>query len=147
VIQIEHSAVIRRQPEEVFGFMTDIANLPRWQTGAVKSEMLSEPPLVTGSRFSETVRVGPWKLETQCVVTELKRSEVFAFEAMSRPIDYAGSFRLSDEAGKTRVSLHAVAQLKGVWRLLQPLLASDLRKESRVELENLRHVLEDSDNA
>ena len=147
MIQIEHSTLIHRQPEEVFGFIADIGNLPLWQAGTVKSEMITEAPLVTGSRFRETVRVGPWKLETQCVVTELKRSEVFAFEAMSRPIDYAGSFRLSDEAGKTRVSLRAVAQLKGGWRLLQPLLASDLRKESRVELENLRRVLEDGDNA
>ena len=143
MIRIEHSTTIQKRPGDVFGFMADVGNLPRWQSGTVKSELVTEPPLAAGSRFTETVKVGPWKLNTQCVVTELKPAEVFAFEAMSRPLDYAGSFRLSDEAGATRVSLRAVAQMKGVWRLLEPLLAGDLRKESLAELENLRRILED----
>jgi hypothetical protein len=37
--------------------------------------------------------------------------------------------------------------MKGVWRLLEPLLAGDLRKESRAELENLRRILEDGHEA
>jgi uncharacterized protein YndB with AHSA1/START domain len=142
MIRIEHSTLIERPPSEVFGYISDVSNLPRWQAGTVKSEMITEPPLVTGSRFEETVRVGPWKLQTHCVVSELRANEVFAFEAMSRPLDYAGSFRFTAEAGGTRVALHAVAQMKGIWRLLEPLLASDLRKESRTQLENLRRVLE-----
>lgn len=142
MIRIEHSTVIEKKPAEVFGFISDISNLPRWQAGTVKSELVGDSPLATGSRFREVVRVGPLKLNTECVVTELKDSEVFAFEAMSRPLDYAGSFRFTTEPSGTRVSLRAVAQMKGVWRLLEPLLASDLRKESRVELENLRRVLE-----
>jgi uncharacterized protein YndB with AHSA1/START domain len=142
MIRIEQGTVIERPPEDVFRYIADVGNLPKWQTGTVKSELLSEPPLVQGSRFQEVVRVGPFKLQTRCVITELKLNEVFAFEAMSRPIDYAGSFRLAGEAGSTRVSLRAVAQMKGPWRLLEPLLAGDLRQESRVELENLRRVLE-----
>ncbi|HEU0075137.1 MAG TPA: SRPBCC family protein [Dehalococcoidia bacterium] len=142
MIRIEQSTVIRKKPAEVFGFISDISNLPRWQAGAIKSEMVGDSPLATGSRFREVVRVGPLKLDTECVVTELRDSEVFAFEAMSSPIDYAGSFRFTQEADGTRVSLRAVAQMKGVWRLLEPLLAGDLHKESRVELENLRRVLE-----
>jgi hypothetical protein len=62
---------------------------------------------------------------------------------MSRPIDYAGSFRLSETAEGTRVHLRAVVQLKGMWRLMEPVLGGDVRKESRVELENLRRLLEE----
>jgi len=142
MIQIEHSTLIGKKPQDVFAFMADVSNLPKWQAGTVKSELVTGGPLAQGSRFDETVRVGPWKLLTHCVVTELRSNEVFAFEAMSKPIDYAGSFRFAGESGGTRVSLRAVVQMKGPWRLLQPLLAGDLRKESRVELETLRRILE-----
>ena len=145
MIRIEQSTTIQKEPREVFDFLANVANLPKWQAGTVKSELITAPPLATGSRFIEVVRLGPWKLDTTCVVTELKMPEVFAFEAMSKPIDYAGSFRLSPEAGGTRVSLRAVAHLKGLWRLMEPVLAGDLRKESRTELENLRRLIEEGE--
>jgi hypothetical protein len=143
MIRVDHSTMIKRPPQEVFGFLADVTNIPRWQAGTVKSELVSEPPLATGSRFREVVRLGPWQLDTTCVVTELRAPEVFAFEAMSRPIDYAGSFRLSETARGTRVHLRAVVQLKGMWRLMEPVLGGDVRKESRIELENLRRLLEE----
>lgn len=142
MIQIEHSTTIQKAPEEVFRFLADVSNLPKWQSGTVKSELISEPPLAAGSQFREVVLVGPLRLNTICSITELKAPEAFAFEAISRPIDYAGSFRLSVESGGTRVSLRAVAQLKGLWRLMEPVLAGELRKESRAELDKLRRLLE-----
>jgi uncharacterized protein YndB with AHSA1/START domain len=142
MIRIEHELVIERPRREVFEFLADVDNLPQWQSGAVQSQLLTDLPLRAGSRFSETVRMGPLTVHTTCVVTELEPDKTFAFEAMSRPLDYAGSFRLSDVEGSTRLTMHAVAHLKGFWRLLEPLLGSDLRKEARSELEALQRILQ-----
>ena len=142
MIRIEQEVLIERTPAEVYAFMADVGNLTRWQSGAIQAELISDPPLREGSRFSEVVRVGPWKVRTQCQVTDLQPAAVFAFEAMSKPIDYAGSFRFRAEADGTRLSLRAVVQLKGFWRLVGPLLAGDLKKEAKAELETIRRILQ-----
>jgi carbon monoxide dehydrogenase subunit G len=35
-VRLEHTLVVARPPEEVFAFLADPDNLPRWQTGVVE---------------------------------------------------------------------------------------------------------------
>ena len=58
------------------------------------------------------------------------------------PLDYEGSFNLQPVAGGTRLTLTGSARLKGLWRLLQPLLAGDLRRETHTELETIKRLME-----
>jgi hypothetical protein len=96
-----------------------------------------------GYQFEETAKVAFWKLHTVCTVTDVKTNERFAFTAKSDgPIDYEGHFDLQPVAGGTRLSVNGTARLKGLWRLLQPVLAGDLRKETRTEMETIRRLVE-----
>ena len=148
MIRIESSVQISRPRDQVFGFLTDLDNLPKWQTGVIQSKRLTDGPVRAGFRFAETAKVGPWKLDTVCTVTDLKPAERFAFEARSSgPLDYEGSFDLQPMAGGTRLSVNGSARLKGLWRLLQPLLAGDLHKETRRELETIRRLMEEGISA
>ena len=143
MIRIERSVQIDRPRGEVFAFLTDIESLPQWQTGVVHSGRLTEGDVRPGFRFEETVKVALWKLYTVCSVTDVKGNERFAFEARSSgPIDYDGAFELQPVAGGTRLTLEGSVRLKGLWRLLQPLLAGDLRKETRQELDTMKRLLE-----
>jgi carbon monoxide dehydrogenase subunit G len=143
MIRIEESIQVRQPRDRVFEFLTDLDNLAKWQTGVVQSKPLSQGPVRVGYQFEETAKVGPWKLHNVCTVTDLKANERFAFEAKSSgPLDYEGSFNLQPVAGGTRLTLSGSARLKGLWRLLQPVLAGDLRKETRTEMETIRRLLE-----
>jgi uncharacterized protein YndB with AHSA1/START domain len=143
MIRIETSTQIDRPRDEVFDFLTDIDNLPKWQTGVIQSKRQSEGPVRVGFQFEEAAKVGPWKLHTVCTVTELKPNQRFAFVAKSSgPLDYEGYFDLQPVAGGTRLTLSGGARLKRLWRLLQPVLAGDLRKESRTELATMKLLLE-----
>lgn len=143
MIRIEASTQISRPRDQVFEYLTAFENLPQWQTGVIESKTLSDGPVRVGYQFEETAKVGPWKLKNVCTVTDVKTNERFAFEAKSSgPLDYEGSFSLQPVAGGTRLTLNGSAQLKGLWRLLQPILAGDLRKESRQELETLKRLLD-----
>jgi uncharacterized protein YndB with AHSA1/START domain len=143
MIQFETSTQISQPRGRVFEFLTDLDNLPKWQSGVVQSRRLSQGQVRTGFQFEETAKVGPWRLHTVCTVTDIKPNERFAFEAKSDgPLDYDGRFELQPVAGGTRVTLSGNARLKGLWRLLQPLLAADLRRETRSELMTLKQLLE-----
>jgi uncharacterized protein YndB with AHSA1/START domain len=143
MIQFETSTQISQPRGIVFEFLTDLDNLPKWQSGVVQSRRLSQGLVRPGFQFEETAKVGPWRLHTVCTVTDIKPNERFAFEAKSDgPLDYDGRFELQPVAGGTRVTLSGDARLKGLWRLLQPLLAADLRKETRSELATIKQLLE-----
>ena len=143
MIHIESSTQVNQARDRVFDFLTDIDNLSKWQTGVIQSKRLTEGPVRVGFQFEETARIGPWKLHTICTVTDMKANERFAFEAKSNgPLDYDGRFNLQPVAGGTRLTLNGTARLKGLWRLLQPLLSGDLRKETRSELATMKRLLE-----
>jgi uncharacterized protein YndB with AHSA1/START domain len=143
VIRIDISTQINRPRDEVFEFLTSVENLPKWQSGVVQSKAISDGPARVGFQYEETAKVAFWKLHTVCTVTDIKTNERFAFVAKSDgPIDYEGRFDLQPVAGGTRLSLTGSARLKGLWRLLQPVLAGDLRKETRTELETIRRLVE-----
>jgi carbon monoxide dehydrogenase subunit G len=142
-VRIEESVQVERNREEVFQFLTDLDNLPKWQTGVIQSERISDGPVRVGFQFAETAKVGPLKLHNICTVTDLRPNLRFSFQAKSSgPLDFEGSFELQPLSGGTRLTVMASAHLKGLWRLLQPLLAGDLKKETRRELQTLKDLVE-----
>jgi uncharacterized protein YndB with AHSA1/START domain len=143
MIQIESSTQISRPRNEVFDFLTDVENLPKWQSGIVQSRPISEGGVRVGFQFEEMVRVAMWRLRAVCTVTDIKDNERFAFVMKtSGPLDCEAHFDLQPVAGGTRLSLKGTARLKGIWRLLQPMVAADLRKETKSELETAKRLLE-----
>ena len=143
MIRIESSTQINQSRDRVFEFLTNVDNLPKWQSGVVESKPRSDGPVRVGFQFEETAKVALWKLHTVCTVTEIKANERFAFGAKSTgPLDYDGSFDLQPVAGGTRLTISGTTRFKGIWRLLQPILAGDLRKETRTELATIKLLLE-----
>jgi len=143
MIHIDSSTQISRPRDEVFDFITNVDNLPKWQSGVVQSKRLSDGAVRVGFQYEEIVKVGPWRLNAVCTVTDVKANERFAFVAKSRgPLDYDGRFDLQPVSGGTRLTISGVARLKGIWRLMQPVLAGDLQKETRTELATIKLLLE-----
>jgi carbon monoxide dehydrogenase subunit G len=143
MIRIEHSVHINRPRHEVFDLLTDIDRLPEWQSGVTEASRLTEGPVRIGYQYQQMAKVGPWKMLISSAVTDMKANERFAFTAKSDgPVDYEGMFELQPVAGGTKLSISCSARLKGVWRLLQPMLAGDLRKETRQELESVKRLIE-----
>jgi uncharacterized protein YndB with AHSA1/START domain len=145
VIQIESSVQISRPRDEVFDFITDIDSLPKWQSGVIEASGITHGPMRVGYQFSETLKTGPWKLSAVCTVTEIKTNERLALQIRtSGPVDCDALFDLLPMAGGTRVTVNGNARLRGLWRLLQPIIAGELRKETGTELATMKLLLEAS---
>jgi uncharacterized protein YndB with AHSA1/START domain len=142
MIRIESSIHIDRPRDEVFEFLTNVENLPKWHSGVIRSKPSTSGPVRLGSQFSEVVKVGPWTLDALCTVTDIRTNERFAFQMTSSgPLDCDARFGLQLAARGTRLMIDGTARLKGIWRLLQPLVAEELRNETRKELEAIRRLL------
>lgn len=99
--------------------------------------------MAIGSQFEQIMKLGQRLIPSLCTVTELKTNERFAFSMTSDgPIDCDAHFDLQPVVGGTRITLDGAARLKGTWRLLRPLIAIELRRETKKELETLKRLIE-----
>jgi hypothetical protein len=142
MIRFQDSVAVEQAPERVFDFVSDLTNIPKIQAEVVQSTVITPGPVQVGTRFDEIVRVGPWKVPTRCVVTEYDPRGVLAFRAQSRPIDYEGRFSVEPAETGCTVTASGTARLKGLWRLMEPILAGEVRKGIRHELTAIKRHTE-----
>jgi len=144
MIRFSGSIEITRSVRDVFDFMSDPGKWPLWQSGVVRSTLVSAGPITLGTRFDEIVKVGPWHLRTECAITKFDPPRALGFSAESAPISYKGEFVFEPHDGGTRIVASGRGVMRGLWRLLEPVLAADVKRDLRVELERIKSVVEGS---
>ena len=141
MIQHEVTIHINRPVEQVFTFLADTKNLRTWQSALVENEQLTEGPLRVGSRFREVRRTGPRQSEIRAEITVFEPNKHFATKTLTKP-QVTVSYAFEKENGGTRITYKFVMITSGFMRLLEPLIAGSIKKDSDSDFEKLKHVLE-----
>jgi len=141
MIQREVTIHINRPVEQVFTFLADTKNLRSWQSGLVENEQLTEGPLRVGSRFREVRRTGPGNSEIQAEMTVFEPNKRFATKTLTKP-QVTVSYTFDEENGGTRLTYKFVMITNGFMRLLEPLIAGSMKKDTDSDFEKLKHMLE-----
>src|SRR5581483_4869825 len=101
--KIEFSIDVQRPVEEVFAYLTDPANLPEWQSGAVEGRPEGSGPPAVGSRFVEVRKFLGRKIESTLEVTEYEPNRRFAFRVVSGPVPFRVDHVLEPADGGTTI--------------------------------------------
>jgi len=141
MIQREVTIHINRPVEQVFTFLADSKNLRSWQSNLVENEQLTEGPLRVGSRFREVRRTGPRNSEIQAEITVFEPNKCFATKTLTKP-QVTVSYTFDEENGGTRITYKFIMITSGFMRLLEPLIAGSMKKDSDSDFEKLKHMLE-----
>lgn len=146
-VDVGATAVIERPIVDVWAFAGDPANTPAWCRRVSSAEWRTEPPTTLGSQITLRGRLlGREVVATFDIVDFTPRSQA----AMSTtgglfPTRVTASWRpLSGRA--THMAVRVDVELRGVQRLLSPLLASRLRRALQRDLDRLTHLLERDPN-
>jgi uncharacterized protein YndB with AHSA1/START domain len=140
---IQHEATIHlnRPVEQVFAFLMDTGKLSTWQSNLIKMEKITEGPLRAGSRFREVRRLGRRESEIQAEITTFEPNKRFETRTLTKP-EVTVSYSFETEDGGTRLKHRFVMRTSGLMRLLEPMIASSIKKESEADFETLKHILE-----
>jgi uncharacterized protein YndB with AHSA1/START domain len=140
---IQHEVTIHLdQPvEQVFAFLMDTSKLSTWQSNLIKSEPLTEGPLRTGSRFREVRRINNKETEIQGEITALEPNKRLETKTATGPQAMI-SYSLNPEQGGTRLRYKFVLITSGLMRLLEPMIASSIKKDTEADFETLKRILE-----
>lgn len=141
MIQHEVSVHLDQPVEQVFAFLMDPSKLTSWQANLIKSEPLTEGPLRLGSRFREVRRLGGKESEFQGEITAFELNRHFETRTLTKP-EVRVSYSLEPEKGGTRLHHRFTMQTRGMMRLLEPMIASSIKRESETDFAVLKHILE-----
>lgn len=141
--EVTASIEIDRPGADVFDYIADMSNNPRWQKGQRSCTWTSEPPLRLGSTYDqEAVFLGK---------TIVSSFEVAEFEAGRRiristtagtmPIDVTREVEPLSES-RCRVSALVRGDPTGVFKVIDPLMSRMVRSSVRKDYARLKGLLE-----
>jgi uncharacterized membrane protein len=136
----ENSIVINRPRSEVFAFVANHENDPKWRPGVIDISRASGDG--QGAVYRQGVK-GPMgrRIDADFEVTAYREGSHLAFRTLGGPVQPEGSYVFEDANDGTRVTFSLNANLRGAQKLLSPIVAKSMQTQVAA-LANLKRVLE-----
>ena len=143
MVKIELNEVINRPVEEVFGFVADMETRPQWMSSVEEAHWTSEGPRGVGSTFRTVRRFMGRRTEDECVFTEYEPNRKYSYKSHSGP-GYSLEVRVIFEPveGGTRYGIAFQAEVGGLFKIAEPILARMFRRVLKADVANLKDLLE-----
>ena len=141
MLSAEHEVTIARPAAEVFAFVADGLNAPKWRPGVLDISLVSGTGL--GAVYKQGVKgPGGRRIDADYRITALEPNRRLSFEAIAGPVRPTGQFVLDDVNGATQLKFALQAELGGIKKLL---MGGAVQKTMNAEVaatERLKEVLE-----
>jgi uncharacterized protein YndB with AHSA1/START domain len=141
VTTFENTVMIRGPIEEVFGFLADFENIPKWNYAIVETHKISEGPVGVGTIYQQ-VRSVPSRSEERFEVTAYNPPRHLEIRGQLGPFPSRLSYALDAIPEGTRVTNTVELELRGPGRLLGPVAVPRVREAVAANLQKLKELLE-----
>jgi len=138
-MEFSATTIIRRPPEEVYEYISDVTNDVHWRSGVDDSAWRSDPPWGLGS----VGYANAGKIKTVYRITVLEPAKRVEWEFIEGSFLGRGGYRLEAVEAGTRFTLMADIRPRGVMRLLGPLFYWIGKRSNQKDVETLRQIMED----
>lgn len=146
----EATVLIERPVEEVFAFVSDPHNEPRWHTDIVHVRPATPSSSADREQPDSWGRHRTWITTVQFMGRKEYEVEVTAFEPNHRiefttrtgPLLPIASYLFETSNGGTLFTRHTEIPLQGIYRLLKPLMQRDGPRRQERFVQNLKRILE-----
>jgi hypothetical protein len=143
MIRFQAEQTIERAAQDVWSYAADVTRHPDWM-GVTEARFVSGRPTDVGTRAIERVKLGPRNVDVQLEVSGSIPARRIAWRmAGGSPI--TGEVTLDLESlgpDRTRAVWSGSIGLSGWWRLIEPLIAAEVKAGEAGELRRLKETLE-----
>jgi carbon monoxide dehydrogenase subunit G len=130
--------------EEVFDYVADARNEPKWLPGATDVRLSSPEPIGLGSRFTGTyARAGTVELE----ITDFQRPFRLTIHGDAKGMTFEDEIRVESIGDGAHLSAVMRTQPKGVFKLIAPMMGRVISKQFHTNWENFPTALERNGSA
>ena len=138
----EINLVIHRPIEEVFAFISNAENLPRWRAATLEVTPVSSGDPNVGSVFKGRFTFLGRPFEGNLEVMAREPHQRYATKMVGGPFPLEAHYTLEQAAEGTRLTLIIQGETGGFFKLAEPLVVSMARRAYESDLHNLKEMLE-----
>jgi len=143
MINVQVSGVINRPITTVFAFIANPENHPQFETDFLEVKRLSAGGDGVGSVYRYKQKMLGRVIESRLVMTEYLPEQKITLEGdWMGPLKPQRSYLCGAVDGGTQVTLVVQPQLRGLIKVLEPLMAYMVQRREHTLLSNLKGLLE-----
>jgi uncharacterized protein YndB with AHSA1/START domain len=143
MIDVTVATTVNRPVDEVFAFVADMENEPRWHTDIVKAERLTDGAVRGGTNYRVQFRPQPMSPSEGTI-------EIVEFEPNRRMVSRSDMGNMKPELthvfeaanGGTKVTRRIQIETSGLMKLISPMMKVMVRRRNAEFLDNLKQLLE-----
>ena len=139
MINIEKSVVINKPIAQVFAYVTDGSNAPKWQGGleAVEGQASS-----VGSQYTEVRKFMGREMRSVMELTALEPNTRWAAKVVKGPVPYEVSVQFEPSGGGTRLTTRVNGEPTGFFKVAEGMVKGQLEKSIEEDNNRLKKILE-----
>jgi hypothetical protein len=138
----QNTVTIQRPVQDVFAFLTDFENIPKWNYAIVETKKTSPGPVGVGTAYRQ-LRSTPTRSEEGFQVTAFEPTSRLEVQGEIGPFTATISYLLEPIGDGTRLTNRVDLQPpSGALRLLAPLATSRVKAAVAANLDTLKQLLE-----
>jgi uncharacterized protein YndB with AHSA1/START domain len=141
MIRFAYEESIGASPDEVFAVMSDVTRFDDWL--GMDGRLVDGSPTRLGSTFESAGKMGPMTVRGHGQITRFEPGKAFGF-TMTAPnaFDFDLAIELSASPAGTRMLGSGSMTTRRLWRLLEPVLRSEVPKGEVAEARRLKALIE-----
>jgi carbon monoxide dehydrogenase subunit G len=126
---------IHRSPEDVFAYLTDVSNLPSWQSGVHSAERV-------GDRIHESRTMLGRRMDNELEIVDEEPPRLFTLRSLNSPIPFSVRHELEPSGGGTRLTVIGEGDTGLMPGFAGKLMARRAEGQFRKDFERLKQLLE-----
>ena len=142
MVRIDGQIVISLPVEEVFDFVADERNEPRYNARMVRAEKVSGDPIGAATRFETELKTLGRTMSMTVEFTRFERPRLLASRTTSSMMETEGALTFEAVAAGTRIRWSWEVRPRGPLKLMTPLVGLLGRRQERAIWSELKRVLE-----
>jgi hypothetical protein len=141
----ETTEFIQCPPQTVFEYLTNPANMAKWQANTVSAEWTSAGTPGIGSTFKVVSKAPGGTIEAVLEITIWEPSICQGFKSTTMPFPFkgiAGVTTLTPKENGTQLTLQGQVTTVGIFKLVEGLISKQVGKQDASNIQTLKQLLE-----
>jgi carbon monoxide dehydrogenase subunit G len=142
MINIDLGTMIDRPVHDVFTFITNPSNMPKWNSAVVSMEQITPGVVGVGTKFKSVGEMMGRRIEGEMQVVAFEPDSKFGFQMNAGPVQVNVVLTFKTVGTGTKLNLNAQGNPGGLFKLAEPVMAGRVKGMMEENLARLKSVLE-----
>ena len=142
MINLDLGTLIDRPVKDVFGFVSNLNNMSKWNSAVVSVQQVTPGAVGVGTKFKSVGEMMGRRIEGEVQVTAYEPDSKTGFQMNAGPVQVKVTITFKPVGTGTKVSLNAQGNPGGLFKLAEPIMAGRIKSMMEENLARLKSTLE-----